>query len=126
MQKITTAKADIMLLDKNIVKMIIHNGVYLEKEDILEIYKIKCRLIKENYHVVLHICGTDTNMCREAQEVMANGDLARNELAKAIVTNSLAQKIAGIFFTKLDKSPKPIRLFESEDEALKWLKEFAI
>ena len=124
MSKICTQKAEIMLLNKNIVKISVRNDVYLEEEDVREINKAKSCLIKHNYYRVLHVCGVNSNMSREARDIWANEDSSKNRLAKAIIINSLAQKMLGNFFIHFNKPQGPIKLFQTESEALAWLNEF--
>ena len=104
--------------------MTIHSGVHLEKEDVFEINKMKSALIRDNYHCVLHVCGTETSMGKEARELFASKESAENQLAKAIVINSLAQKLMANFFIRFNKPPEPVKVFGKEEEALAWLDKF--
>lgn len=123
---ISVPKADVVIIDKRIVKMTIRDGSHLEIEDVIEINKIKCRLTAEKKHVVLLISGTDTSISKEARELSADNELARNRLAKAIVINSLAQRIIGNYFIRFNKSSTPVKLFKNENDALDWLRGFII
>ncbi|MGZ3920884.1 MAG: DUF7793 family protein [Bacteroidia bacterium] len=123
MIKICTSKAEITLHEKNIVKINVMNDVCLEADDILEINKAQSFLIKDNYYRVLHVCGINSSVSKEARDLLSNKDISKNRLAKAIIINSLAQKIVVNFFIKFNKPPYPTKLFNTESEALRWLDE---
>ncbi len=44
--------------------------------------------------------------------------------AMAIIVKSPLSRVVGNFFMGLNKPPMPARLFEREDEAVKWLKQY--
>lgn len=121
MKIIETSKAEIALYEKNIVKIAVKDDVYLEAQDITEIEKARLLLVKENYYRVLHICGENSSMSKEARELCTSKEVSKNRVAKAIITNSLAQKLVINFLIKFNKPPDPTRIFKTEPEALRWL-----
>lgn len=60
----------------------------------------------------------------EVRKYMANPESNPYSLASALIIKSLSQKLVGNFFMTVLKPARPIRLFTSKDEALKWLKTF--
>lgn len=45
-------------------------------------------------------------------------------IASAVVCNSLAHRLLGNFFIKVQKPLRPTKMFSSEEEAIVWLKSF--
>ena len=125
MKKITTSKAEIVLLKEGFVRINIADGVHLEEEDTRAIHEAKLRLIKPgDKHVVLLDSGKFSTISKEARELSARAEITDNRLAKAMVVHSLAQKLIGGFFIKKDKPTGRTRMFVSETKAIRWLNGF--
>jgi hypothetical protein len=117
-----TKKASIMMLEGNIVKMRVFDNEELEAEDISEIHQAKLSLVGNSTHSVLLISGEHTTITREARELAAKPEYALNRRAKAIVISSIAQRIIGNYFLKVNKPRGLVKLFTSEEAAVKWLR----
>jgi hypothetical protein len=61
---------------------------------------------------------------REATSFLAGAEVARVTKAAAALVDSPMSRYLGNFFIRFYRPPYPTRLFTSEEEALKWLKEF--
>lgn len=63
------------------------------------------------------------SLTKEAKEFAAKNDL---KTAEAILVNSLHQRLIGTFFLKLTASfsGHPTKIFNNEEEAVKWLSSF--
>jgi len=125
-EKIDAMKAELTLLEGNIVKMIIKDEVHLEASDIREIAAAIQELVSGCNHTVLLLAGKYTSISKEATEISANEEISKNRFAKAIVTTSLAQRLMWNFFINLNVSSKPIKLFKEESVAIEWLNGFTI
>jgi hypothetical protein len=120
-------KADIVLLKNGVVKICVHENVQLEVEDVKEIHETKKAIIGCRQHAVLLIAGKFSTISKEAREFSAKAEISgAPRLAKAIVINSLAQRITGIFFIRIDKPVAPVQLFTNEEDAFLWLKKFTL
>ncbi|MBL7892249.1 MAG: hypothetical protein JNL63_06440 [Bacteroidia bacterium] len=76
-------------------------------------------------YALLVIPGTYGGVTKEAREMeMFDFDVYRNQMALAIVIKSLHQRIlATMYFSLKRKKPKyPYRLFNSETNAIKWIR----
>jgi hypothetical protein len=124
MNTIETQKALVSLLEGNIVRIMVKNNSHLETDDILEINKVKRRLVEDRKHSVLLLSGNDTTISPEARELSAAREIGENRCAKAIVTTSFAQVIIGNFFIRFNRPPGAVRLFVSEKDARAWLDQF--
>lgn len=60
----------------------------------------------------------------EVRKYMARPDSNPYSLATALITGSLAQKLVGNFFMNVLKPGRPIRMFISKEEAIKWLRSY--
>lgn len=60
----------------------------------------------------------------EVRSFYASKELAENILAMAVLVDSLAIKMVVNFFIKFHKPHFPTRMFNKEDEALAWLKQY--
>jgi hypothetical protein len=125
MKRVTLTNAEISLPKKNFLKIVLKNDVSLKKTDLLEIQKAKNTLLGENSHILLLVEGNTTFNNTEVDEYWASKDSFKNRKAKAIVINSLAQRLNwGVFLAK-NKIPTPVKIFSSEQEALTWLEGFS-
>lgn len=57
----------------------------------------------------------------EARKYGSNPDIQKNLIAQAVLVNSLATRIAGNFFIRFNKPPKPTRIFTNAEDAMSWL-----
>ena len=121
MKEIELEKATLSLLSDNIVKMQIHDGAHLESRDIVQIHKAKLTMGGNEKHAVLLLSGKETTITKQAREISGHQDIGTNRKAKAIVVNSLAQRIIGNFFMRMQRSESKVKIFNTENEAHLWL-----
>jgi len=57
----------------------------------------------------------------EARKYGSAPEIQKNLIAQAVLVNSLATRIAGNFFIRFNKPPKPIRIFTNPEDAKSWL-----
>jgi hypothetical protein len=125
LNKISTAKADVVLVTAEFVRISIYDNVHLEREDVKEIHEAKLALLeKGKKHVVLMIAGKYATISREARDLSAEPEITENRMAKAMVVRSLAQKIIGDFFIRISKPAGHTRVFFLEADAIGWLRSF--
>jgi hypothetical protein len=61
----------------------------------------------------------------EARKYMAESPLVNEvRVAQAIIVSSLAGRLIANFYIKFNKPPRPVRVFNDEASAKKWLKQF--
>ena len=73
---------------------------------------------------VLIIMQSFSMPTEEARTYLAKENSSPNAAAEAYVIHSMAQKIIGNFYLKVNKPARPTKLFTGKTEALEWLKEF--
>lgn len=75
------------------------------------------------YLVLLDVTNNYT-VTSESRKLIADKQFASKRVAAAFVVRSVASRITGNFFIKINKPHTPVRLFENKTEALEWLRTF--
>jgi hypothetical protein len=57
----------------------------------------------------------------DARKYGSNNEIQQNLIAQAVLVNSLATRIAGNFYIRFNKPPKPTRIFTNPEDAKSWL-----
>jgi hypothetical protein len=57
----------------------------------------------------------------DARKYGSNPEIQQNLIAQAVLVNSLATRIAGNFYIRFNKPPKPTRIFTNPEDAKSWL-----
>jgi hypothetical protein len=89
----------------------------------LEIRKGNSELAKGNDYAVLIEAGSFTDFSKNAKEASASREHSEKRIAMAIITSNLAKKILADLYIRINKPVSPTRIFNSKDEAIKWLQE---
>ena len=114
-------KADVTLVKDRMVKITIHDKAHLDREDMLEINTTKFKIVGEEKYAVLFVPGKQATISKDAREVSSRPVITKNAIAKAIVVKTLAHRLIGSFFIKVQKPPHKTKLFETEEKAIEWL-----
>lgn len=122
--KINTAKFEITLLEKGIVGNYIKAGIVVETADLEELKKLSSELAGHKPYVILVTSGELASFSKEARELSASKVFITNARAKAIIVDSIAKKIIGNFYLKVNKPYLQTKLFSEREKALTWLREF--
>jgi len=123
-KKVVTSKFEVTLLEDNLVENYIKSGIVVETEDLEELKKISAELVGNKPYVILVTSGELASFSKEARELSASKAFITNAKAKAIVVDSIAKKIIGNFYLKVNKPYLQTRLFSDREKALQWLKAF--
>lgn len=93
----------------------------VDEEDVIEFHAIFNKQAEKEKLKLLVLPGQNTSATREAREYSQNTVL--NSSGEAIVVHSLAQRIISNFYISFkNKADYPIKMFNSKDEAVKWLR----
>jgi hypothetical protein len=114
-------KFEIFVLSNNIFKLKPHINVELDVEDAYEMRKNFLNFSKGNKFAVLTDATNYFSTTSELRQLLASATFTELRFATAIVTNSMANKIIGNFFIKVNKPATPTKLFSSEKLAFEWL-----
>jgi hypothetical protein len=113
------------LLEPGIIKVVVIEDSTLEMEDIVLMRKINLELSHGMpFSILLDASKGYFSTSKEGNHLLASDEYVRSRKATAIVVKSLAARLAGNFFKKLNEPSCPTRLFNSEEDAIIWLRAF--
>jgi len=114
-----------VLLEPGIIRIQVEPDSFLDVDDILAMRKVNLELSGgERFSVLLDTTAGYFGNSPEAIRMLASEEYLLSRKATAIVVKSLAARLAGNFFKKLNTPKCPTRLFTSEEDAIKWLRKF--
>jgi hypothetical protein len=119
---IRVKQATISTIETAFVRILIDEEAEITTTDILEINEAKNKLVGDGPYIVLFVAPVRGAITGEARAASATKEVYHNAIAKAIVTKSLAQRLVGSIFIKINKPPAPTKLFSIEKDAIEWLK----
>jgi hypothetical protein len=82
------------------------------------------QITKGNTYPILKIPGKYSSIDNEARKFISSLEAMQYSTAEAFVTTFLPHKIFGNFYMKINKPVKPTAFFETEKQAVEWLKQF--
>lgn len=115
----TSSKFHLELLEPQIIKVCMTDGIDIELKDAQEMIHAASQLANGKTYVTLFDASKTGTISKEARDAFA---VSPKRIAAAILTDSLANKLVGNFFIKSHKPLYPTRIFSNEKEALKWLR----
>jgi hypothetical protein len=121
-EKIELKNVTVSLLRQNVVRIKVKEGANLDIDDVKEIQIVKKKLVGNTKHTVMLVSPKTGSATREARDYSASTEVNLNAIAKAVVLNGLVMRIIINFFMNYNKPPVEHRMFENEEEALKWLR----
>lgn len=93
----------------------------VDEDNVIEFHSIFNQEAENRKLKLLVLPGQNTSATREAREYSQNSTLKCK--AEAILIHSLAQRIISNFYISFkNKADYPIKMFNTKDEAVKWLK----
>lgn len=114
-------KYEIFILSKNLFKLKPRENAELDVNDGIEIRKAFL-ILSEGAKWAVLVDGTNFfSTTGELRQLSASEEYTILRLALAIVTKSMATKIIGNFFIKVNKPASPTKLFSNEKLAIEWL-----
>lgn len=122
--KVDLGFVDLELIDKHIIRSKYNYDVTLDLEKAKLVHKKIGELSNGKAMLQLFIACPGLDVEKEVREWGAIEDSNKYTIASAIVCNSLAHKLLGNFFIKVQKPLRPTKMFSSEEEAVIWLKSF--
>lgn len=120
--KIRLEKSDCFELEPGIIENVIQNEVVLDAQDIIEIKKVNKLISQGNEYGLLLVSGESSSVTKDGREASADEKNRGKNIATAMIIHSLAQKIIGNFYLKVNKPVIPTQLFTDRIKALDWLR----
>ncbi len=113
------------LLEPGIIKIVVRESEFLELEDVKLMHEANLKLSEnKSFCVLLDVTRKYFSVSTEGKELLAGEEYSKVLKASAFVVTSLATKIMGSLFIKINKPKSPTQLFTNENQALEWLKNF--
>lgn len=111
----------IFYLEENLICLEYIDEHTVDEDNVIEFHAIFNKESENKKLKLLVVPGLNTTATREAREYSQRSTL--NCIGEAILINSLAQRIISNFYISFkNKADYPIKMFNSKDEAIKWLK----
>ncbi len=123
-----TEVATIKKLDKDVIKTTYKTGVSVEIQHAKEIDNIYLDLSKgEPVYSIVHAVGIHSNMTNEAQKFFSkeNGMVQKINGAGIILSN-LPIRLLARFYIQFYKPKYPTKIFNTEQDAIKWFEELRV
>ena len=105
----------------NIIQLQIHEHFFVELKDAMLILEDITKLSNGHKYPLLVIYADDTSFSNETRVYISKHTLTK---ADALVSKSLALRIIGNFYIKMNKPIRPTKLFNDADDAITWLQTF--
>jgi len=105
----------------NMIVIYFKNDITLEVEDINNIHIATTQLCNGECLPYLVIPGIRMSVSKEGRQVNIMEQRSKNTLCEAMVINNLATRLAARLYYRFNKTPFPVRHFETEQMAIKWL-----
>lgn len=116
-------KAEMWSDKDDISWMVFAEGSEISQEDLAELIRLATRNVQpgEKLHVLIDMTQSES-ISPEARAFAAGSQTADYYDSLAIVAGSPATRLVANFFIRFHKPPRPTRIFNTTDEAVKWLK----
>ncbi|PCJ84919.1 MAG: hypothetical protein COA57_08350 [Flavobacteriales bacterium] len=122
-EKIETTTTFVWIRNDGIICVQVKDNAEVELEDSIQTFEVVKKLAGEGKKPVLVLTGIGGTITPEVREFSSSERASEPTLAEAIVVKSLAHRIIVNFIINFNKPARPIKLFNDEKEAVKWLKE---
>lgn len=115
-------KVEIFRLEGIIIENIIKEGVVLQVADVKSIKEINLRICENKNYALLVDAKEESSITDDARTLLASEELAKFNIAKAIIIHTQKQKILGNLYLTVNRPYVKTRLFTDREKALSWLK----
>lgn len=119
----SNSKLEITKLTDRIYKLKPFEGIELDIDDVKEMRRVYLEFSGGEKFAILLDAGLEFSTTPAARELIASKEYTVLRVATALVTTSLANRLVGNFFIRVNKPASPTRMFNDEKDAFEWLKE---
>lgn len=119
-KKITTRTAIIYMDENGVLHIEMLEGVRVDHDDAVDNLPVVKSFTKGKKALKLIDARSRFRIEKRAREVIDSVD-AKQTIARAVVKGSIITRVLLSFFTGLNKSTTPTKIFSDYDEAYKWL-----
>ena len=90
----------------------------------MQIVEARTHLAQDRSYPILYTSGQLVIPSAEVREYVASEPRSKLVTADAFIVNSLPQRIIANFYLKWNKPVRPTKMFDKEEEAIEWLKNY--
>jgi hypothetical protein len=120
---IQTPTADISLIDEHVLLVSVRDGMTIDVQQLWENFNATVELNPAaDYPVIFETQGF-VSITKEARELAASREMAKDVAAMALIVNTMATRILANFYLKVNKPMRPTRMFTDMQKAIEWCKE---
>jgi hypothetical protein len=120
---IETKVSWISMLDEDTLRVEFKPDAFVDVEEFQENLRAYKKLITTERVFMLTVANPGAETSVEVRNLFSSPERSSFKYAEALVISSLAQKLMANFVIKVQKPHHPLRFFNDEKDALKWLKE---
>lgn len=120
--KIDLGHSALLMREDGIVQITFGDKTDLDVKHAKEIVAATGKLTSGNKALILNVAGKQTSATSAARDFAASQEATEFTLAEAYIVHNLAQKLIGNFYVNFHKPIIPTKIFNNENEAIKWLK----
>ena len=124
MEEISVGNSFLVKIDNGIMIITVNPDIYVELEMVQEVVKKQKEIIQDEAILVLLDISKASGITKEAREYTSGEHVEGLQIAMAILISSLPMRIMANFFIKFDNPPAPTKMFNSNEDAIKWLETF--
>ena len=117
-----TSTTTIQIIEPNIFHNYVHKYITLTVDDAIEAKNMNLKLAKGKPYALLVSKGEFSNIPAAVRRLISDDSFAGDTIAKALLANSVADKLIGQFYIKVDKPVVKTKLFTDKAKAIIWLK----
>lgn len=122
LHKIETDRFVITLIEPGIIELYVKPGTAIEPVDMLRIKELNLNMTAGQSYSVMVLSGFMSSISKSAREISASREYVQNTLAKALIVESLGQRIIANFYLSVNKPHLKTRIFSNRQDALEWLR----
>ena len=113
----------IRLIQSNIVENSISSHATLDVKDVWETKRINSELTKGQPYAYLATQGEFSAITKEAKILLASKKIVGNTVAKALLVQSLSDRIIANFYLTINRPIVTTKIFNDRSKAITWLRQ---
>lgn len=125
MERVRTRTTEMWKDSNGIFWVRIFPVVEIDEEDIVDNLLVMRNITDGKPHLKIIDARTTWKITPSAESIFRQADTPEKTIARAVLTNSVADKLVQTVLAKLFKPGVPLRFFTNEDDATGWLLSFS-
>jgi hypothetical protein len=122
-KSISDKKFSIFFYDEGYYELVIKENVEIFVEDAISIKKAQEKISGTKSPLLIYV-GKHATTNIETLKYLSKSTNMPYSSASGYIMTTLAQKILGNFYLKINKPERPTKIFNNKEEALNWIREY--